>query len=124
MKPAAEIETGSTLLERERELKAIERSLNRLAAAIGSLVLIEGPAGIGKTALLTAAADLSSERGLHVRSARGGQLEREMPFGIARQLFEPVIERASDQERDRLFAGSAELALSALGREETRWGGG
>ncbi len=79
------------------------------------MVLIEGPAGIGKTALLAAAAVLADERGLLVRSARGGQLEREMPFGIARQLFEPVVERASETERSTLLAGSAELALMALG---------
>ena len=103
------------LLERERELAAIERALDRLAEGVGSMVLVEGPAGIGKTALLAAATDLAKERGVLVRSARGGQLEREMPFGIARQLFEVVVERASDAERERLLAGSAELALMALG---------
>ena len=111
------------LLERERELDVLRGALDRLGEGVGSMVLVEGPAGIGKTRLLAEAAGFARQREFTVRSARGGQLERQMPFGIARQLFEPVIERASDQERDRLFAGSAELALSALGREDPKRAG-
>jgi DNA-binding CsgD family transcriptional regulator len=106
------------LLEREREVRVLERALDRAAEGAGSIVLVEGPAGIGKTSLLAEARGLASARGLLVRGARGGQLERKMPFGIARQLFEPLVEAASAAERATLFAGSAGLALIALGRAD------
>ena len=51
--------------------------------------MVEGPPGIGKSSLLAAARALA--RDLRVLSARGGELEREFPFGIVRQLLEPVV---------------------------------
>jgi energy-coupling factor transporter ATP-binding protein EcfA2 len=76
------------LLEREREVAAIERLLEHAAAARGQLVAIEGPAGIGKTTLLAAAATLARERGATVLAARGSPLERAFAFGVVRGLFE------------------------------------
>ena len=112
-------EGSGLLLERERELEAFARALDRLGEGVGSLLLVEGPAGIGKTRLLNEADALARRRrGLLVRTARAGQLEREMPFGVARQLLEPVIEGSPEKERARLLAGSAELALIALGRAD------
>ena len=104
------------MLEREREIARLERAIDQAAAGRGSLVLVEGAAGIGKTRLLATVAALAGERELLVRHARAGEFEREMPFGVVRTLLEPVLERCSDQERERLVAGSAALALSALGR--------
>ena len=53
-------------------------------------MVFEGPAGIGKSSLL-AAARTAAAADLRVLSARGGELERELPFGIVRQLLEPVV---------------------------------
>ena len=39
-------------------------------------MLVEGPAGIGKTRLLAAGRDLASERGVRTLMARGSELER------------------------------------------------
>ena len=83
------------------------------------MVLIEGPAGIGKTTLLAAATELGRPRTALVLEARAGQLEREMPFGVARQLLEPPIERADAGERSRLLAGSAALSLTAFGLDDS-----
>lgn len=104
------------LLEREGELEVLRSALERLTEGDGSTVLIEGPAGIGKTRLLAEAADLAAEAPVLVRTARAGLLEREMPFGVARQLLAPLIERAGEEERSRLLAGSAGLSSVALGR--------
>ena len=38
-----------------------------------------------------------------------------MPFVVARQLLEPLIERADEAERSRLLSGSAALSLIAFG---------
>jgi hypothetical protein len=91
-------EPGTPLLERERELETLER-VGRLAGGVGGLVLVEGSAGIGKTRLLAEGAELADRRKLLVRVARGGELEREMPFGVARQLLEPVLEGCPEVER-------------------------
>lgn len=92
--------------------------MDRLAEGAGSLVLVEGPAGIGKTRLLYEAAEFGRGRRFLVRSARGGELERELPFGVVRQLLEPLVERSSEEDRARLLSGSARLALIALGRAD------
>jgi DNA-binding CsgD family transcriptional regulator len=43
-------------------------------------------------------------------SARGSELERDFAFGIVRQLLEPLLVRASAEERARLLDGAASLA--------------
>ena len=76
------------LLERERELSTL-RTLTEHAAAGGSgLLVIEGPAGIGKTRLVTETRRQAAQSGVSVLTARGGELEQELAFGIVRQLFE------------------------------------
>ncbi len=62
--------------------------------------MIEGPAGIGKTSLLAAAAESADD--LKVLRARAWKLERDFPFGVIRQPFEPVLFAADDEERNRL----------------------
>ena len=57
------------------------------------------------------------ERGFEVLAARGRELEREFPFGVARQLFEARVRAARAAERRRLLQGSAGLAAELLGLE-------
>lgn len=54
--------------------------------------------------------------------ARASELESDFAFGIALQLFEPLLAGADDETRDRLLAGSAALAGPLLERP-TSWGG-
>jgi hypothetical protein len=69
------------LLERERELEVLDRGIAGARAGHSGLVLIEGPAGIGKSRLVAEARRRAMERGLLVLSARGSELERDFPFG-------------------------------------------
>ena len=100
------------LVERERELQAVERVLAGARTGSGGAVVFEGPAGIGKSSLLAAARVAATD--LRVLSARGGQLERELPFGIVRQLLEATLVAADRGERDALLAGAAALARPVL----------
>ena len=120
MQDRSEIEPAdeTLLLERERELSVLTRALDRLIEGHGAMLMVAGPAGIGKTRLLAEAADLGRERTVAVRAARAGQLERELPFGVARQLLEPLLERAGESERSRLLSGSAGLSLIAFGQAD------
>jgi DNA-binding CsgD family transcriptional regulator len=79
------------LLERENELAAIERFLSDTAAGRGAPLMIEGEAGAGKTALLDEAIRLGARRGIRVLRAKGGEFERDFPYGVVRQLFEPTL---------------------------------
>ena len=49
-----------------------------------------------------------------VLRARGGELERQFPFGVALQLFEPYLSSASPRERRRVLAGAAAHAAPLL----------
>src|SRR5262245_25007905 len=73
----------------------------------GRFVVVEGPAGIGKTALLATVRAKAAESGMNVLRARGTELEREFAFGIVRQLFEPPLAQASELERADLLQAAA-----------------
>jgi hypothetical protein len=75
------------LLERQRELQVLGSLIEAACHGSGRLVVVEGPAGIGKTRLLTAARAEAERAGLRVLGARGSELEREFAYGIVRQLF-------------------------------------
>ena len=98
------------LLDREVDLEAIDDALAAAATGAGAVLLIEGPAGIGKTALLDYLRSRASVDGMAVHSARGGELERGFGFGIVRQLLERAVLSDDAAERDRLLSGAAQLA--------------
>jgi DNA-binding SARP family transcriptional activator len=79
------------LVDRERETAALTAAIAAATTGCGGVVLIEGPAGIGKTRLLTEAVRLSTDAGLRGLAARCSQLERSFGFGAVRQLFEPSL---------------------------------
>src|SRR5215213_8612769 len=91
----------SDLLEREREL-----------------VELEAAAGLGKTRLLQVARERGGAAGMRVLHARATELERDFPFALARQLFEPALAGLDESSREALFEGAAGAARSALGMAE------
>jgi tetratricopeptide (TPR) repeat protein len=101
---------GQSLLERGRELSELSRALNEASRGRGRIVVIEAPAGLGKTSLLAAASRTATESGFTCLRARGSELERDFAYGCVRQLLEPIIARASESERKLLFDGAAALA--------------
>src|SRR5215468_10678189 len=107
--------TTEPLLERSAELKRIESALAEARAGRGRFLVIEGPAGIGKTALLAEARAAASQDGMRVLRARGTELERDFAFGVARQLFEPPLAEASQRERVDLLQGAAGVAAGLIG---------
>jgi DNA-binding CsgD family transcriptional regulator len=104
------IETAETLLERERELAELADALDAAEDGRGNVVLLEAPAGLGKTSLLRAAAEAATARGFTCLRARAGELERDFAYGCVRQLFEPAVARADVADRERLFGGAAALS--------------
>jgi DNA-binding CsgD family transcriptional regulator/uncharacterized protein YfiM (DUF2279 family) len=106
---------ASTLLERNEELARIESALEDARSGRGRFLVLEGPAGIGKTALLAATRATAAEKGMLVLRSRGTELERDFAFGVVRQLFESTLANASELERTDLLQSSAGVAAGILG---------
>ena len=102
-----------TLRGRDAELAVLAGGLAAAAAGEGSLLVLEGPAGIGKTTLLDAAAARGRDCGMAVLRARGNPLEQDFSFGIARQAFAPLQSADSWAELCHGPAALAERVLSA-----------
>jgi DNA-binding CsgD family transcriptional regulator len=112
----------SVTFDRRQQSNQVTRRLmerdewqDELAASFAGLlppsaVIIEGEPGLGKTAFLNAACHLAREAGHDVLYARGGALEAESPFGIVRQLFQPVEATLSPNEREMCANVTASLS--------------
>ena len=75
-------------------------------------MVVDGPAGVGKTSLLDEARAAAADAGLLTLRARGAELERAFAFGVVRQLFDDVA-----REPDAPFSGAAGFAAPVLGLE-------
>jgi DNA-binding CsgD family transcriptional regulator len=100
----------SELLERSAELSAIRASAEDAAAGLGRALVVEGPAGIGKTALADAGRTFARTAGLKPLAARGSELERAFGFGVVRQLLALAVHA----ETPSTFAGTARQAAAVL----------
>ena len=116
------------LLERGGELSEVRAIAEAVAAGEGRAVVVEGAAGIGKTALLAEVRTLACGTGLRPWGARATELERAFGFGVARQLLEPAVhdsdgaaafEGAARQAAELLDVTSAEPAALPFGPERT-----
>jgi DNA-binding CsgD family transcriptional regulator len=108
------VSDSSGLLERNAELAEIERLAERAVSGAGALLVVEGPAGAGKTRLVEAAAQVGQVRGMRVLEASASELERELGFGVVRALFEDVLVAASPARRRSLLSGAASAAAPVL----------
>jgi DNA-binding CsgD family transcriptional regulator len=103
------------LLERDTELAVIsDAAMAAVHARTGATLLIEGPAGIGKTSLLEAGYGIAAGLGAPVLRARGGELERDFSFGVARQLLEARVSALAVAERERVLDGAARSAAPVV----------
>jgi DNA-binding CsgD family transcriptional regulator len=108
------------LLERERELAELDAMIRDARDGAGRLAVVEAAAGLGKTRLLQAARDAGRGAGMRVLAARATELERDFPFGLVRQLFEPLLTTLDATARQALLDGAAGAARGALGVADER----
>ena len=85
------------LLERDADLAVAEAALDEaFTSATGALVAVEGPPGIGKTQFFNELVLRARGRGFSVLTATGGEFERDLPFGVARQLLGSIARLGRD----------------------------
>src|SRR6185436_12178843 len=81
------------LLGRDQEQALLASLLDEIAEH-GQALVLRGEPGIGKSRLLSVAAQTARERGMTVLTATGVQSEAQLPFAGLHQLLRPVRERA------------------------------
>ncbi|MBY8874494.1 AAA family ATPase [Micromonospora sp. PLK6-60] len=92
------------LFGRETELARISRFLQSVRAG-GDVRMVRGEPGIGKSALLAAAADLADRDGMRVLQASGSEFEADVSYSILNQLLLPLhdeVQRLPPALRDAL----------------------
>jgi DNA-binding CsgD family transcriptional regulator len=99
---------GSEPAGRERELGCV-----RALLGAGGALLVRGSAGIGKSALLDAAADIADERGMVVLRTGAVQSEARLPFAGLHALLRPVLPHV-----DALPGPQRNALLSAFGMSD------
>jgi DNA-binding CsgD family transcriptional regulator len=116
LEPAPAITTSveGPLIERDAELDVLHDAVNGLAKRSGRVVVIDGSAGLGKSALVEYAATIASRAGCSIRRAAPSPQERQFAFGVVRTLLETPLVDASEQERAQLLDGAAAAAGALL----------
>ncbi|KJK47214.1 hypothetical protein UK23_21110 [Lentzea aerocolonigenes] len=84
------------LFEREGELDLVGRSLRNAADGAGSVIVVAGPLGNGKTAFLRALAHHREATGFAVLQASASPIERDFPHGVVSQLLDGPAELSAD----------------------------
>jgi DNA-binding CsgD family transcriptional regulator len=97
MSPAT-VDREATVLGRETVLQDIGGLFRETVSGRGSILVLEGEPGIGKTSVLTASLAQARAIGLHVVKAGAQELERHRPFGILIDCF-GIARGASDPVR-------------------------
>jgi DNA-binding CsgD family transcriptional regulator len=101
---------GGALLERGAELAGLDGLLAAACGGSGALVVIEGPPGIGKSALLRACAERAAGLGMESLHARGDDVSMESSFAAIRELLAPAAGPGA-------FSGSAAFAAHVFAGE-------
>lgn len=104
----------SMLVGRAAELTGLTSHAEAASAGRSGLVVLSGPAGIGKTSLLRAFLDSDTCRKMTVLHGICGEVVAGSGYGGVRALFGPLGLTADDASDSPLLQGSARRALPAL----------
>jgi DNA-binding CsgD family transcriptional regulator len=104
------------LLGREREREAIGRLISDARDGRSGVLALVGEAGIGKSALLGAAATAAT--GMHVLRARGVASEAHIPFAGLFELLRPALDCLNALPRPQASALESALALRPAQAED------
>ncbi|MFF3074124.1 ATP-binding protein [Kitasatospora sp. NPDC057904] len=101
------------LHDRDTELAAVRRALCDADGGRSSHLLLTGPFGIGRSALLRALPGLADGLRVRVLRADAAPMEQDFAFGVVRQLFDSLLTVLPADTRERWLAraGAARAVL-------------
>jgi DNA-binding CsgD family transcriptional regulator len=114
MTPGNTASTSGDLLEREVEITRLDAALAAGARGSGRLVVVEGTAGVGRSALLGVVGERARGSGMLVLAGSGLELERGFPFGLALRLLGPTLADLDAGVRAAVLSGPAAVAAALL----------
>ncbi|HLI50466.1 MAG TPA: AAA family ATPase, partial [Thermomicrobiaceae bacterium] len=123
VQPSGESDDGSRqsalgLIGRQREQALLRDQLDRARSGSGSLVLVSGEAGIGKTALTLGLAGVAASNGLVVATGRCYDLVDTSPYGPWLEVLAGLgIDRAAPAISGSLSDGDSNPRAPDLARE-------
>jgi DNA-binding CsgD family transcriptional regulator/tetratricopeptide (TPR) repeat protein len=94
---------------RSAELARVRAVVDRVAGGQGRMLLLAGPAGIGKSRLLAAATALAGDRGFVVLRGGARVLGRGLAYAPILEAFGPYLRALAPGRRVRLLDGLADL---------------
>ncbi|MEU4808709.1 AAA family ATPase [Nocardia fluminea] len=103
----------SALIGRDRYSATLGELLDRAVAGSGSAMILRGPAGIGKSALLSVIRESATNQHLTVVSAVGVENETGLPFAGLHQLLRPL-----HTEMPKLPVSHQRSLRAAFGQED------
>lgn len=107
-----EFRIPQNLVGRAAKVAVLEDALSRSRAGGVELVVVEGPSGIGKSALVGEISRLASEtQALHVQG-KFDQLRRDLPYSAVIQAFGQLARRLLTEPDTRLAAWRAALGVA------------
>jgi len=102
---------GGIFVGREREVEELRGALREAESGRGSLFLLSGEPGIGKTRLADRVANFAVERGFQVAWGRCREGEGAPPFWPCVQLLRTLVEASTSADlASRIGSGAAYLA--------------
>ncbi|MEU8975593.1 LuxR C-terminal-related transcriptional regulator [Streptomyces monashensis] len=115
---AADLAWGTVLVEREEQIAPVQAWLVDPRPMVGQVLLLEGTVGVGKTEFLRAVTERVVPDQAILLHAVCSPEERDLPFGILRQLFDnPALPVDVRQRISAVLRGLMESAFSEVMHE-------
>ncbi|CAL9655199.1 LuxR family transcriptional regulator [Streptomyces sp. Tu 3180] len=109
------------LLERESELAQATSALRRAAEGEGSLLVVRGPLGVGRSTFLEAVAARAHGEGFLPLRAQAAAAEENFAFGVVRQLADSALAAAPAGESGRRLREAASAAAPPVAGSVPPW---
>ena len=104
-------ELRPALIGREADLALLREKMSIAAAGIGSIVLIAGETGVGKTRLVSAAEEICAHGRMLFLRGRGTRENGNAAYGLFSEVLEGCNRHGSSQEGQKLTAIAEESGL-------------